>query len=249
MARHLQPPDPAAVSARNLTVRRAKNTVLEGIDFTVDAGTVTGLLGPSGSGKTTLMRAMVGVQHISGGTIEVLGQPAGAPPLRSRVGYVAQTASIYPDITVEDNVRYFAALFPVPRSAAAEAIDAVGLTQFAKRKAADLSGGQFSRVSLACALVSNPDLLILDEPTVGLDPVLRVELWERFIQMAHAGTTLIISSHVMEEASHCQSLLLLREGRLLSALTPAELQDRGGSDDLEQAFLKLIRAAETEDAA
>ncbi|WP_081416631.1 ABC transporter ATP-binding protein [Arthrobacter castelli] len=245
----VQQPGPAAVAARDLTVRRSGNTVLDGLDFTVGTGAITGLLGPSGSGKTTLMRAMVGVQRISGGTIEVLGRPAGSPSLRSRVGYVAQTSSVYPDITVEDNVRYFAALFPVPRSAAAEAIDAVGLSPYAKRRAADLSGGQFSRVSLACALVSQPDLLILDEPTVGLDPVLRVELWDRFARMAEAGTTLIISSHVMEEASHCQSLLLLREGRLLSALSPADLQRRGGSEDLERAFLALIRDAETREAA
>lgn len=238
-----------ALAARGLNVRRSKTTVLDGLDFTINTGAVTGLLGPSGSGKTTLMRAMVGVQQITAGSIEVLGRPAGAPSLRSRVGYVAQTPSIYPDITVEDNVRYFAALFPVPRTAAAEAIDAVGLSQFAKRKAADLSGGQFSRVSLACALVSRPDLLILDEPTVGLDPVLRVELWDRFTRMAETGTTLIISSHVMEEAAHCGSLLLLREGKLLAQLSPEELRRRSGTDDLEQAFLRLIRSAAREDAA
>lgn len=252
MARHVQQhqsPGPAAVTAKGLYVRRSKTTVLDGLDFTIGAGAVTGLLGPSGSGKTTLMRAIVGVQQISGGSIEVLGEPAGSSPLRSRVGYVAQSASIYPDITVEDNVRYFASLFPVPRTAATEAIDAVGLSQFAKRKAADLSGGQFSRVSLACALVSRPDLLILDEPTVGLDPVLRVELWERFTRMAGDGTTLIISSHVMEEASHCESLLLLREGRLLAQLSPEELRRQSGTDDLEQAFLQLIRSARTEEAA
>lgn len=258
MARHAQKQQPAgnpqlagaaAVAARGLYVRRSKATVLAGLEFTVESGAVTGLLGPSGSGKTTLMRALVGVQQISGGSIDVLGRPAGAPTLRSRVGYVAQTPSIYSDITVEDNVRYFASLFPVPRNAAAEAIDAVGLSQFARHKAADLSGGQFSRVSLACALVSRPDLLILDEPTVGLDPVLRVELWERFARMAEAGTTLIISSHVMEEAAHCESLLLLREGRLLAQLSPEELRRRSGTEDLEQAFLRLIRSAGTEDAA
>lgn len=251
MARHVQGYQSAtsAVTARSLSVRRSKATVLDGLDFTVGAGAVTGLLGPSGSGKTTLMRAMMGVQQISAGSIEVLGQPAGAPSLRSRVGYVAQTPSIYSDITVEDNVRYFASLFPVGRNAAAEAIDAVGLSPLAKRRAADLSGGQFSRVSLACALVSRPDLLILDEPTVGLDPVLRVELWDRFARMAESGTTLIISSHVMEEAAHCESLLLLREGKLLAQLSPAELRRRGGTDDLEQAFLKLIRAAGKEAAA
>lgn len=242
--------DPAAaVVVNELQIRRGKTTVLDGLDFTIGGGAITGLLGPSGSGKTTLMRAIVGVQHISAGSIQVLGHPAGSAALRSKTGYVSQSPSVYPDITVEDNVQYFGALHSMPRSRTDEAIDAVGLRPFAKRKTADLSGGQFSRVSLACALVSRPEVLILDEPTVGLDPVLRVELWEQFAAMAAAGTTLIISSHVMEEASHCDSLLLLREGRLLAQLTPGKLRELGGTDDLELAFLRLIRSLPKETAA
>lgn len=234
-----------AVVVRGLRVDRGKATALDTVTFGIERGAITGLLGPSGSGKTTLMRAIVGVQRISRGSVSVLGQPAGHANLRRSVGYVTQAPSVYGDITVEDNVRYFGALHSMPRSRAAAAIEAVGLSGFTTRKTADLSGGQFSRVSLACALVSEPDLLVLDEPTVGLDPVLRVELWEQFAAMARGGTTLLVSSHVMEEASHCDSLLLLREGRLLAQLTPTELRQKGGTEDLELAFLRLIRAGES----
>jgi ABC-2 type transport system ATP-binding protein len=190
------------------------------------------------------MRAIVGVQRITRGSITVLGQAAGSAPLRHDVGYVTQGASVYGDLSVEANVRYFGAMHSATAADAAEAIAAVGLRDLARQKAADLSGGQFSRVSLACALVAHPRVLVLDEPTVGLDPVLRAELWERFAAMAAAGTTLLVSSHVMEEASHCSTLLLLRQGLLLAQLTPAELAERGQSVDLERAFLTIIRAAD-----
>jgi ABC-2 type transport system ATP-binding protein len=238
----------AAVSAAGLTVRRGRVPVLRGLDFSIPTGRITGLLGPSGSGKTTLMRAIVGVQVISSGTVQVLGLPAGSPVLRHRVGYVTQSPSVYPDLTVEANVRYFGAMHRKGKADVAEAIAAVGLEPQAKQKTADLSGGQLSRVSLACALVAHPRLLVLDEPTVGLDPVLRADLWGRFRTMAAAGTTLLVSSHVMEEASHCSELLLLREGRLLAQLTPAELSRRGHSTDLEQAFLAIIRESGEEQA-
>lgn len=230
----------AAVAATGLTVRRGRVPVLRGLDFSIPTGRITGLLGPSGSGKTTLMRAIVGVQVVSSGTVHVLGLPAGSPALRHRVGYVTQSPSVYPDLTVEANVRYFGAMHRKGKTDVAEAVAAVGLEPQAKQKTADLSGGQLSRVSLACALVAHPRLLVLDEPTVGLDPVLRADLWGRFRAMADSGTTLLVSSHVMEEASHCSELLLLREGRLLAQLTPAELSRRGRSSDLEQAFLAII---------
>ncbi|PYI66064.1 multidrug ABC transporter ATP-binding protein [Arthrobacter livingstonensis] len=244
------PADPAAgtgpgsVTVKNLLVHRGKADVLQDLSFTIPAGRITGLLGPSGSGKTTLIRALVGVQRITSGTVRVLGRPAGDPSLRNDVGYVTQAPSVYRDLSVLDNVRYFGAMHGRGRADALEAVAAVGLGDFLKRKAADLSGGQFNRVSLACALVSKPPLLFLDEPTVGLDPVLRADLWAQFADMAAAGTTLVISSHVMEEAGHCDSLLLLRDARLLAQLTPAELRRRGGTDDLELAFLHLIRADE-----
>jgi ABC-2 type transport system ATP-binding protein len=249
----LHPPVPAdqgtlegSVSVRGLVVHRGKADVLRDLSFGIPAGRITGLLGPSGSGKTTLIRALVGVQKITSGTVTVLGLPAGDAQLRSDVGYVTQAASVYRDLSVLDNVRYFGAMHGRTREDAHDAVAAVGLQDFLKRKAGDLSGGQFNRVSLACALVSRPKLLILDEPTVGLDPVLRADLWAQFAAMAAEGTTLVISSHVMEEAGHCDSLLLLREGRLLAQLTPAELRRRGESSDMELAFLRLIRADEQE---
>lgn len=223
-----------------MSIRR--KPILHELSFTVAAGRITGLLGPSGSGKSTLMRSIVGVQRTASGSLTVLGRPAGAVPLRHLIGYMAQDASIYRDLTVLDNVRYFAALFGRSSAEAVAAVAAVGLADLSRRKASDLSGGQFNRVSLACALVGDPRLLVLDEPTVGLDPVLRAELWDRFRALAGNGTTLLVSSHVMEEAGRCDSLLLLREGRLLAQLTPAVLRERGGSDDLEQAFLGIIRA-------
>lgn len=229
-----------AVEVRGLDVSRGRTTVLDGLDFTIQVGRITGLLGPSGSGKTTLMRAIVGVQKINRGTVQVLGRPAGHPTLRHQIGYVTQAPSVYPDLSVEANVRYFGAMHGKNRADTAEAIAAVGLEKQSRQKTGDLSGGQLSRVSLACALVARPQLLVLDEPTVGLDPVLRAELWDRFRTMADAGTTLLVSSHVMEEASHCASLLLLREGSLLAQLTPGELSLRGASQDLERAFLNII---------
>ncbi|MCH6470944.1 ABC transporter ATP-binding protein [Sinomonas terrae] len=234
---------PPAVEAESLLVRLRHTEVLHGLTFSVPSGRVTGLLGPSGSGKSTLMRAIVGVQRIASGTLTVLDSKAGAAALRPLIGYMTQDAAVYSDITVLDNVRYFASLHGRSRAEAREAVTAVGLSGFEKRKAANLSGGQFSRVSLACTLVGHPKLLVLDEPTVGLDPVLRVDLWERFRALADAGTTLLVSSHVMEEASRCDSLLLLRDGHLLGQLTPDELRERGRSQDLEQAFLGIIQTS------
>jgi ABC-2 type transport system ATP-binding protein len=236
--------DHAAVVASGLHVSRSRTSILRGLDFSIAPGRITGLLGPSGSGKTTLMRAIVGVQRINRGTLTVLGRPAGSAVLRHDVGYVTQGASVYGDLSVKANVKYFAAMHGATAADVAGAIAAVGLETVADRKAADLSGGQFSRVSLACALVAHPSLLVLDEPTVGLDPVLRAELWDRFAAMAVEGTTLLVSSHVMEEASHCSSLLLLRNGGLLAQLTPEELAERGRSKDLERAFLAVITDAE-----
>jgi ABC-2 type transport system ATP-binding protein len=233
-----------AVTVSDLVVRRGGKVVLRSLSCSIAPGSITGLIGPSGSGKTTLMRAIVGVQRVEAGTVTVFGEAAGSESLRQRVGYVTQSPSVYRDISVLANVTYFGALYGKGDDEARRAIDAVGLTDQTRQLTGSLSGGQFSRVSLACALVAEPSLLILDEPTVGLDPVLRAELWRYFASLVETGITLLVSSHVMDEAARCDSILLLREGSLIGSLTPDELRARGGSPDLDQAFLHLIEDLE-----
>ncbi|MFC8289931.1 ABC transporter ATP-binding protein [Streptomyces sp. NPDC057242] len=245
-------PAPAAITARALTAVRGDRTVLRGLDFTLPAGRITGLLGPSGCGKTTLMRAIVGTQAGVGGALTVLGRPAGDPSLRSRIGYVTQAPSVYDDLTVRQNLDHFAAVL-LPgrarrherRTAVDRAVADVDLTSRADSLAGRLSGGQRSRVSLAVALLGTPELLVLDEPTVGLDPVLRRDLWDLFHRIAaDRGTTLLVSSHVMDEAERCHRLLLMREGEILAEDTPGALRRRNDAPTVEEAFLHLVDAAE-----
>ncbi|MER7700994.1 ABC transporter ATP-binding protein [Streptomyces sp. NPDC096095] len=244
-------PPPPAVRARGLTVARGDRTVLRALDFTVGPGRVTGLLGPSGCGKTTLMRTVAGTQARATGALDVLGRPAGDPALRTRIGYVTQAPSVYTDLTVRQNLDYFATvLHPgrahrgARRDAVDRAIGDVDLTSRADALAGALSGGQRSRVSLAVALLGTPELLVLDEPTVGLDPVLRRDLWDLFHRLAaDRGTTLLISSHVMDEAERCHRLLLMRDGRILADDTPEALRRRTGTETVEDAFLHLVAAA------
>ncbi|MFD7033933.1 ABC transporter ATP-binding protein [Streptomyces sp. NPDC059917] len=247
-----------AVHARGLTVRRgtgrSPRTVLHGIDFTVPRGRITGLLGPSGCGKSTLMRAVVGTQAQVTGTLDVLGRPAGHPALRSRIGYVTQAPSVYDDLSVRQNLDYFAAVLDPGRAASARrradvdrVIADVDLTSRADALAGNLSGGQRSRVSLAVALLGTPELLVLDEPTVGLDPVLRRDLWNLFHTLADSrGATILVSSHVMDEAERCHDLLLMREGRILAEDTPDALRARTGSETVEEGFLHLVDEANAE---
>ena len=174
----------------------------------------------------------------------MLGEAAGSRSLCQRVSYATQSAAVYDDLSVRDNVRYFARIAGVPRGEIDRVLDVVGLSAHQRQLAADLSGGQRSRVSLGVALLGDPELIVLDEPTVGLDPLLRDELWATFRSIADAGATLIISSHVMDEASRCDRLLLLREGNLIADTTPAELLDETGADDPDEAFLTLVRRGE-----
>lgn len=236
----------AAITVTGLLVDRGEREVLHGLDCQVATGQVTGLLGPSGCGKTTLMRAIVGVQIVRAGSVGVLGRPAGDPVLRAQVGYVTQAPSVYSDLTVGQNARYFARVAGASAAAADGAVRRVGLADAANQMVRDLSGGQRSRASLACALVAEPDLLVLDEPTVGLDPVIRAELWDFFHELADGGATLLVSSHVMDEATRCDRLLLMREGRLIADDTPDAIRSATGAQDLEQAFLHLIRAGGTQ---
>ncbi|NUU07404.1 ABC transporter ATP-binding protein [Leifsonia sp. C5G2] len=232
--------EPAVVIER-LRVRRGRTDVLHGLDLHIPRGQVVGLLGPSGCGKTTLMRSIVGVQRVKAGTVSVLGQPAGSAPLRHRVGYVTQAASVYDDLTVRQNLDYFRRVLGAGRADVDRAIEATDLGDHAGRLVSALSGGQVSRVSLAAALLGSPDLLVLDEPTVGLDPLLRVELWGLFHRLAGSGTSLLISSHVMDEATRCDRLILMREGSVLADTTPADLLAQTGAADAEGAFVALLR--------
>lgn len=227
-----------AVLVSALRVVRGGRLVLRDVDCAVAGAAVTGLLGPSGCGKTTLMRAMVGVQQVAGGSIRIFGLPAGTPDLRSRVGYMTQAPSVYGDLTVGENLRYFARVLD-RRDRVAEVTELVGLAEHERSLVRDLSGGERSRTSLAVALLGAPDLLVLDEPTVGLDPLLRGELWETFHQIAGAGSAVLVSTHVMDEAERCDRLLLMREGEILADGTPAELRARAGAPTLEQAFVSL----------
>jgi ABC-2 type transport system ATP-binding protein len=234
----------SAIVVEGLNVRRGGREVLRSVSFAVPQGQVTGLLGPSGCGKTTLMRAIVGVQIVEGGTVTVLGEPAGSPPLRNRIGYATQSPSIYADLTVTENLRYFASILRAPATDVLRVIGEVDLVKHADKLVSQLSGGQRSRANLAVALLGSPDLLVLDEPTVGLDPVLRDELWALFHRLAARGVTLLVSSHVMDEAARCERLLLMREGAVLADDTPAGLLGATGTTDLEQAFLRLVREHE-----
>ena len=232
----------ATIVVRDLRVRRGGAVVLPGVSVEIRSGIVTGLLGPSGSGKTTLMRAIVGVQVVESGAATVLGLPAGSPELRRRVGYVTQEPALYADLSVRENLRYFARIAGVASSRVEEAIEVVDLGPHAEQLVHTLSGGERSRASLATALLAGPDVLVLDEPTVGLDPVLRRDLWRTFHELAEGGVTLLVSSHVMDEAARCDDLLLLREGRIVAQGAPDDLLRRSRTDDLESAFLTLAEA-------
>jgi ABC-2 type transport system ATP-binding protein len=237
--------DESAVVSEGLRVVRGGRPALDDLSANVKAGRVTGLLGPSGSGKSTLIRSIVGVQVIRSGSLRVLGLKAGSAALRPRIGYMTQAPSVYADLTVVENLRYFARLLGAPAERVDELIETVRLDAERDKVVNDLSGGQRARVSLAAALVGSPELLVLDEPTVGLDPLLRRDLWAMFKRLAEDGTTLLVSSHVMDEAGNCDELLLLYEGRLLAAGAPDDLLRRTGADDLGDGFLRLVEEAGT----
>ena len=237
----------AVIEAEQLVVVRGGRRAVDEVTFTAQAGEVTGLLGPSGCGKTSLLRAVVGVQIVASGTVQVLGRPAGSRELRDQVGYVTQAPSVYDDLTVTENVRFFARVLGVPAAETARVLRDVDLEDHRDDRVLELSGGQRSRVSLAVALLGSPRLLVLDEPTVGLDPVLRRDLWQLFHRLAEAGAAVVVSSHVMDEAQRCDRLLLMRGGRLIADDTPAGLLERTGAPDIESAFLHLVESRTSEE--
>jgi ABC-2 type transport system ATP-binding protein len=228
------------VEVRGLVVDRGGRRVLRDLDLTIEQGSVTGLLGPSGCGKSTLMRALVGVQQLTAGHVTVAGAEAGGKALRSRIGYVTQAASVYDDLTVRENLAFFASVLGSDTSDVDRAIETVDLTGHADQVVGRMSGGQRSRASLAVALLGSPDLLVLDEPTVGLDPVLRRDLWALFHRLADDGAAVFVSSHVMDEADRCDRLLLMREGRIIADGTPDDIREKTQTDDIESAFLALV---------
>jgi ABC-2 type transport system ATP-binding protein len=246
-------PEAVAIHVDDLRVVRGARLVIPGLSLEVPRGQVVGLLGPSGCGKTTLMRSIVGVQKVAGGAITVLGRPAGDRLLRDRVGYLTQAPSVYDDLTVAENLAYFATVVGVGRARrdgeVARVLSLVSLTDHRDARVDRLSGGQLSRVSLGVALVGAPEVLVLDEPTVGLDPVLRRDLWGLFRRLASEGVTLLVSSHVMDEAVRCDRLLLMREGRLLADDTLDGVLAVTGASDVEQAFLALVDRAAVQAAS
>lgn len=234
------------IDVQDLSVKRGKSLVLDQLSFQLEAGKIIGLLGPSGSGKSTLLRSIVGNQIITSGSVTVLGQSAGSKSLRRKVGYMTQAASVYDDLTVRQNITYFANILGLSTDEVNRVIQGTDLAEQASRLVIDLSGGQRNRVSLAIALLGNPEIVILDEPTVGLDPVLRADLWDLFARLASTGICLVVSSHVMDEAMRCDQILLLREGKILAQLSPFELMERTRATDPEGAFLKLIDSGTTD---
>ncbi len=236
--------DGYAVNLEDVSKAFGAVKALNGVTLRVRQGEIYGLLGPNGSGKTTLIRLICGLLEAHAGTVTVLGQKMPNVGVLRHIGYMTQAAALYPALSVEENVRFFAAI----NGAEAGVKDALELVQLWDRRGSvvsTLSGGLRQRCSLACALVHRPELLLLDEPTVGIDPQLRVQFWEFFRRMAADGTTLIVSSHVMDEADRCQRLGLVQYGRLLAEGTPAEIRSQGGSQNLEEAFLALAGRRES----
>jgi ABC-2 type transport system ATP-binding protein len=231
------------VEIQALTVDRGTRRVLDALDLTIEQGSVTGLLGPSGCGKSTLMRSLVGVQQLTSGSVKIAGVEAGSKQLRHRIGYVTQAPSVYADLTVRENLTFFARVLGADAASVDRAIERVDLGDHTDQVVGRLSGGQLSRASLAVALLGSPDLLVLDEPTVGLDPVLRRDLWALFHRLADGGAAVFVSSHVMDEADRCDRLLLMREGRIIADDTPDRIREQTGTPDIESAFLALVDAA------
>lgn len=229
-----------AVSKSFGAIRAVQRVTLD-----VPSGQTFGLLGPSGCGKTTLIRLILGLLTPAGGSVSVLGEDMPSRRIMQHVGYMPQSSALYDDLTVAENVAFFASLYGVQsRAAIVEAVELMELGDRMHSPVRTLSAGMKQRVSLACALVHRPRLLLLDEPTVGLDPRLRANFWRHFRRLNEGGVTIIASTHVMDEAEHCHRLALMREGRLLVEGTPGELRERAAASTLEEAFLTYAEAGE-----
>lgn len=236
-----------AVRAVGLVKRFGDLTAVDGLTFDFEPGRIFGLLGPNGSGKTTLIRLLTGMAGATAGHAEVLGVTMPSRANLAKIGYMTQSDGIYPALTVGENIRFFAAVYGMdPDAASRDALQLVDLADRTGSVAGTLSGGQRRRLSLACALVHRPPVLFLDEPTVGIDPLLRVQFWGHFRSLAATGTTIIVSSHVMDEADRCDELVFMRAGRIIARGSGGDLRRQAGTDDLEQAFLRFAGDAEAE---
>lgn len=241
--------DTTAIKVNNVSVTFGKKiTALDDVSVNIPRGKITGLIGPSGAGKTTLMRCIVGRQRVKNGTITIGEKPAGSAALRSLLSYKTQEASAYGDLTVWQNLKYFATMMNVPKKSleqeVSEVIKTIDLKAQTRQLVGNMSGGQKQRVSLAIALIGKPKIMILDEPTVGLDPVLRDSLWNMFRALAKKGTTLLVSSHVMDEAERCDDLILIRQGKIIAHDSPEAMRQKTHSNTVEESFLKLVRSAQ-----
>ena len=231
-----------SISIKRVSVEKSDRNVLDGLDIELPSGVAIGLLGPSGSGKTTLMRSIAGLQKLNTGEIKIFQQAAGTKALRKVISYSTQAASVYNDLTSEENLNFYASLHKVNERSVSEILELVKLTKVKKQLARTLSGGERTRLALATALVGAPDLIILDEPTVGLDPVLRKELWQIFRHLTSSGKTLLISSHVMDEAENCDFIVLMRDGKFIAKGSAAELKAMTGKEEMEEVFISLVKS-------
>ena len=231
----------AIVEVSGLHKHFGDTRAVDGIDLQVQRGEIYGLLGPNGSGKTTLMRLLAGLLRASAGNVRILGQEMPNKAVLSQVGYMTQATALYEDLTVRENVAFFAEMYG--SASGPEAVDAavelVGLQERANSLVRTLSGGMKQRSSLACALVHRPRLLLLDEPTVGVDPQLRAVFWSYFRRLASEGVALIVSSHVMDEAERCDKLGFVRNGKLLAEGSAEVLRAKAGASTLDDAFLRF----------
>lgn len=231
----------AVINVKDLKQQFGKKVVLENINLEVQKGEILGLLGPSGSGKTTLIKAVIGMAVPTKGKVLVLGQEMPSLKVVSKIGYMAQSDALYEDLNALENILFFGALYGLKGKAAQEraqeVLALVRLSDDAKKPVRNYSGGMKRRLSLAIALFHRPELVILDEPTVGIDPVLRREFWQEFERLRQAGITILITTHVMDEAEHCNRLALIRDGGIIALDSPEELKRKSGQDSIEGAFL------------
>jgi ABC-2 type transport system ATP-binding protein len=229
------------VSVQNVSKRFGKHEVLKDINLEIHSGEIFGLLGPSGAGKTTLVKQLVGLELPTEGENYLFGEKMPSLKLIEKIGYMAQSDALYTELSAKENLEFFAALFGLSgarrKKRILEVMELVDLSEHLTKIVTNYSGGMKRRLSLAAAMLHEPELLILDEPTVGIDPVLRKSIWNGFYDLKNRGKTLIVTTHVMDEAEKCDRLGLIRDGRLIAVGTPAELKAKTGSSSVEEAFL------------